>query len=175
MAHLSIMKPTRRLAAALAGALSATLLLTDAASAQGHLELRFASFDPVVAAPEVPAALASTSRQRLFIVQFDGTPTQRGRDLIDAAGGEIVSYLPQDAYVVRVAADAAAAIEADAGVRWVGPYHPAYRLDPAIVGAGDLSPTRCRSQRGWPRCASRAMRHAALPPDGEITRQRADY
>ena len=138
MAHLSIMKPTRRLAAALAGALSSTLLLTDAASAQGHLELRFASFDPVVAAPEVPAALASTSRQRLFIVQFDGTPTQRGRDLIDAAGGEIVSYLPQDAYVVRVAADAAAAIEADAGVRWVGPYHPAYRLDPAIVGAGAL-------------------------------------
>ncbi|MGC6487645.1 MAG: hypothetical protein ACON4Z_08375, partial [Planctomycetota bacterium] len=140
------MTATTPRAAALAGALSLSLALSGAASAQnpaGLLKLRFAAFDPVVTQPELPAGLESTDAQRLVIVQFDGLPTQRGRDLIAAAGGEVVSYLPENAYVVRVGRDAAAAIGADAGVRWVGAYHPAYRLDPALVAGGalqDLTP-----------------------------------
>ena len=135
------MTATLSRAAALAGALSISLALAGAAAAQGPaglLQLRFASFDPVLSEPEVPAGLASTSAQRLSIVQFDGTPTQRGRDLLAAAGGQIVSYLPQDAYVVRVAEAGAAAIAADPSVRWVGAYHPAYRLAPELVAGGAL-------------------------------------
>ena len=102
------------------------------------LLLRFSSFDPTASAPEIPSGLRSGADQRLLIVQFAGTPTQRGRDLIAAAGGEIVSYLPQDAYVVRIDRANAGLLRADREVRWVGSYHPAYRLDPALLSGGAL-------------------------------------
>src|SRR5210317_862431 len=66
--HRSPMTATLSRAAALAGALSISLALAGAAAAQGPaglLQLRFASFDPVLSVPEVPAGLASTSAQRL--------------------------------------------------------------------------------------------------------------
>jgi len=99
------------------------------------LLLRYASFDPTVSEPSVPEGLRSTPAQRLWIVQFDGTPTQQDRDQISAAGGEIVSYLPHDAYVVRIDPANALQLRAGASVRWVGAYHPAYRLDPTLMRA----------------------------------------
>ena len=48
----------------------------------------------------------------------------------------MLGYLPDDAYVVRMAAgDANRARDVD-GVRWVGSYHPAYRLEPELRAAG---------------------------------------
>ena len=100
--------------------------------------LRYGSFDPTVTQPEVPLALRSTPAQRLQVVQFVGTPTQAGRDMIAALGGEIVSYLPQDSYVVRIERSGAAGLRRAPSVRWVGAYHPAYRLDPALIDGGAL-------------------------------------
>ncbi|MEC7726680.1 MAG: S8 family serine peptidase, partial [Planctomycetota bacterium] len=100
--------------------------------------LRYGSFDPTITQPEVPLLLRSTSSQRLQVVQFVGAPTQAGRDMIAALGGEIVSYLPQDSYVVRIGRSGAAGLRRAPSVRWVGAYHPAYRLDPALIDGGAL-------------------------------------
>ncbi|MCB9883891.1 MAG: S8 family serine peptidase [Planctomycetes bacterium] len=91
----------------------------------------------------MPEQLRSSEDQRLWIVQFRGTPTQEGRDAIGSCGGEVHGYLPSNAYVVRMGAGTAAAVGVLPQVRWVGAYHPAYRIDPALQSAleqGQLPP-----------------------------------
>ncbi len=102
-------------------------------SAQIHL--RYATFDPQRAEPAVPEFLRSGPGHRLWIVQFPGTPTQQDRDAVAATGAQIHGWLPHNAYVVRMSAATGAAVRALGNVRWVGAYHPAYRLDPALAAA----------------------------------------
>jgi serine protease AprX len=99
------------------------------------LRLRFATFDPRQGEPALPAALRSGAHERLWIVQFEGTPTQAGRDAIRELGGEVHGYLPDNAYVVRMTAAARHDVANAPGVRWVGAYHPAYRIDPSLQAA----------------------------------------
>ncbi len=109
------------------------------------IRLRYASFDPIAGEPSVPEPLRNNADHRLWIVQFRGTPTQQGRDAIVESGGEVKGYLPDNAYVVRMSAAAAAAVGVLPQVRWVGSYHAAYRLDPALLAAlqdGDLQAAR---------------------------------
>ena len=104
--------------------------------ASSQLQLRYASFDPLASLPEIPEALQGTARDRMHVVQFRGVPTQAGRDAIAALGGEVIGYLPTNAYVVRVAEDRVEALGRVSDVRWVGDYHPAFRLDPELIGEG---------------------------------------
>jgi len=101
--------------------------------------LTYGSFDPVVEVPEVPAQLRSTKAQQLFIVQFAGLPTQDGRDAIEQLGAKIIKYLPHDAYVVRMNAGQRQAVESFGMIRWVGDYHPAYRLEEALRQPGTFT------------------------------------
>ena len=64
------------LACAVAASVSAQALAQDTVST---LRLRYASFDPISASPEVPAGLRSTAQQGLLIVQFSGTPEPRAK------------------------------------------------------------------------------------------------
>ena len=103
------------------------------------LMLTHGAFDPMVNVPEVVAQLRSTEAQQLFLVQFEGVPTEAGRNAIAALGGTVIKYMPHDAYVVRMSASQQPAINALPMVRWVGSYHPAYRIEPALLKQGDLS------------------------------------
>ncbi|MEC8652237.1 MAG: hypothetical protein VXY92_06715, partial [Planctomycetota bacterium] len=124
------------LACAVAVSLSAQA--PQSSAARGTINLRFATFDPTASTPEIPASLRATQQQRLRIVQFHGTPSQAGRDAITAAGGQVLSYMPHDAYVVRMTAAQAKQVAASELVRWVGAYHPAYRLEAALLEGGAL-------------------------------------
>ncbi|MEC8251782.1 MAG: S8 family serine peptidase [Planctomycetota bacterium] len=130
------------------GALTALALGASFVSAQqdpAFIRLRFASFDPLASLPAIPAALQSFGEEQLFIVQFDGVPTQRGRDALAAANAAVHGYLPDDAYVVRMAPERRRAVAQIPSVRWVGPYHAAFRIDPELIqslAAGDLGPRR---------------------------------
>ena len=122
------------LGALTAFAFSASCL--SAVSAQqdpAHLRLRYATFDPLDATPAIPAPLQSADSERLFIVQFDGVPTQAGRAALRGVDAHIQGYLPDNAYVVRMAPERRREVEAVADVRWVGPYHAAYRVDPELI------------------------------------------
>ena len=97
------------------------------------LRLKAGTFDPQTESVLDPLL---TGRSALWIVQFDGKPTEAWRDDVHAAGGSIVSYLPDYAYVVRaVEDDIIEAITAMPSVRFVGPYHPGYRLQPKLATA----------------------------------------
>ncbi|MGC6487666.1 MAG: hypothetical protein ACON4Z_08480, partial [Planctomycetota bacterium] len=130
------------LACAVAASLAAQSASSPAADDRGVLRLRYASFDPQLSAPSVPASLRSGATATLRIVQFHGTPTQAGRDAVAAVGGQVLSYLPRDAYVARVGADAARRLAEHPLVRWVGDYHPAYRLEAALLEGDALTSTR---------------------------------
>jgi serine protease AprX len=122
---------------ACAVAVSVSAQQVENAKEAGRIQIRYSSFDPLSASPEVPAALTSTAQQQLRIVQFRGTPTDAGRSAITAAGGKIIGYLPSNAYVVRMTVAQADVVRAADVVRWVGAYHPAYRMDPALI-AGNV-------------------------------------
>ena len=128
------MQQATSVGALLAFAASVTLSAPIQAQEPTQLQLRYGAFDPLAGEPEVPAELRSAGAERLFIVQFTGTPTAAGRAAVTAANAEIHGYLPDDAYVVRMAPAAADAVRAVPSVRWVGRYHAAYRVDPALLG-----------------------------------------
>lgn len=132
-------------AIAATAAAQSPILASAPSSASSQIELRYASFDPAVALPEIPEILQSGARDTMRIVQFTGVPTQADRDTIEALRGEVIGYLPSNAYVVRMAADNLQVLETVASVRWVGDYHPAFRLDPALQGEEVLlHPDRAR-------------------------------
>lgn len=130
-----------------AAALSlATVLAAGPADAQSPIRLRYATFDPVFGEPAVPEPLQNGAGDRLWIVQLAALPDEASRSALRAAGAELHGYLPDHAYVVRADADVAQRLAAQHEVRWVGPYHAAYRLEPelaAAVLAGHPAAIRC--------------------------------
>lgn len=106
-------------------------------------------FDPMrEGAPELPANMTARALREgetgSFIVQLAGPVRDGQREEIAAAGATIFTYVPNYAFVVRMPAESKAALEALPFVRWVGAYHPAYRVSAAremneITGVRTLS------------------------------------
>lgn len=109
------------------------------------LRLDYAHFDPRVEVPEPFPTLRADQDVQLWIVQFDGAPTEAGRQALRDAGAEVFGYLPDTAHVVRMDAATATAVTSVAGIRWVGAYEPAYRLEPLLrveLREGELDTSR---------------------------------
>ena len=118
-----------------AAALVSTTLAVAQSPSRSSLHLKFATFDPAQGEVEVPEALRADGATGLWVVQFGRAPTDALREAVRRAGGEVLRYLPENAYVVRMDAAEAAAVRAQDPVRYVGAYHPAYRLDPELRDA----------------------------------------
>ncbi|MBM4128274.1 MAG: hypothetical protein FJ247_13220 [Nitrospira sp.] len=97
-----------------------------------QIHLRFATFDPLAGQPKVPEELAARPTGRLWIVQARGQVDQPFREALSRAGATPLRYVPDDAYVVALAPDAVETVRRLRVVRWVGPCHPAYRIDPGV-------------------------------------------
>ncbi|HEX3763330.1 MAG TPA: S8 family serine peptidase [Kofleriaceae bacterium] len=78
-------------------------------------------------------------RDGLYLVQLVGPVRDEWLADLAAEGLELVSYLPENAYVVRARGPATAAIALLTGrhdyVQYVGDFHPAYRLSPSLHAA----------------------------------------
>ena len=135
--------------AVLASVLLASVSAQIASTAEGstasqqvdgaQIRLVYGSFDPTQGEPSIPDVLRATNQQGLWIVQMKATPTESDRVALRAAGGEIIGYLPDNAYLVRMARDQAATATGIQSVRWVGSYHVAYRLEPTLMQARVLA------------------------------------
>ncbi len=123
----------------------ALLLLSQALSA-AVIDLEGYRFDPLVAEPELPddlmASPAMPGDSTLGLVQFDGPVTLHRRAALEAAGLVIVGYVPEFTYLVYGPAPLAEAIRGLEGIRWVGPFHPAFRLSPSIGMTPYVDPER---------------------------------
>ncbi len=140
-------------------------------AASYEILLGFETFDPALdAQPAVPAALAAGVDTNVYIVQFWTQPLDEYRAQIEALGGTVEHYLAHHSHVVTLAPAVRDQVAALPYVRWVGAYHPAYRLDAQILadvlaGGADVEPQRYSivvQQRGPGQQQAVAARIAAL-------------
>ena len=69
------------------------------------------------------------------IVQSVGPASAAFRSLLGRAGAQIVAYIPNNAYLVRLPAGGAGGLAAQPGVQAVLPYEPYYKIQLALLGA----------------------------------------
>ena len=104
-----------------------------------QIRLLRAAFDPLREEPSFPAgvrvAAAEPGTWRYALVQFRGPVRPEWTEAAVAAGAELLDYVPDYAFIARLQPGAAEAVAALEGVRWLGPYHPIYRLSPALDAA----------------------------------------
>jgi hypothetical protein len=112
---------------------------TDPAAGKS-LHLRFAAFDPLKDPPAVPPELAGDA-DGLWVAQAKGTVDAAFRAALVRHGATVHDYLPDDAFLVALPAAAVGAVRDLPGVRWVGPYHPAYKLDPNLTPEAFVEPS----------------------------------
>ena len=96
-------------------------------------------FDPLVEMPAVPPALARSGlsgQPDLHLLQFAGPVRSEWLARLSAAGVGIVQYHAQHGLAVWASADQLQPLAAEAFVRWVGAYQPAYRLSGEVRQAG---------------------------------------
>src|SRR5690606_38275457 len=93
--------------------------------------LRSARFDPLREHPAVAAELRSPGMSGLRLIQFHAPPTPGIQRALRAVAGEgaILRFVPECTVIARIDARDEAAVRALACVRWVGPFHTAYKLD----------------------------------------------
>jgi len=83
----------------------------------------------------IPAHLRATGDAGAYIVQARGPVTAAFRAALAQAGAEIVSYIPNDAYLVRVGAGGAGGLAANPLTQSVIPYEPYYKIQSSLLNA----------------------------------------
>ncbi len=106
------------------------------------ISLRFngLSFDPVIGTPLFTPELRSGPGEELFLVQFTGPILPAWTDSLRTAPAETVWYLPDYAFLVRADPAMADDLRQLPGVRWVGAYHPGYRIGTGLTDQAALLP-----------------------------------
>lgn len=102
------------------------------------IRLQYATFDPLERQPQVeqslrmpPMAAGDTSR---FLLQFQGPVRVQWLNAVRSLGVVLESYVPDYTYIARMTLAQAAALPTRFPfVRWVGPFHPAYKIDPVVL------------------------------------------
>ncbi|GIK36847.1 MAG: hypothetical protein BroJett011_06800 [Chloroflexota bacterium] len=96
--------------------------------------------------PAAPNRLRQTPAQaeEMWLVQFIGPVREEWLNTLTEKGQlEIVGYLPNNAYIVwgKAAHETLEEIaRANTFIQWLGPYHPAYRLEPSLQQAAATQP-----------------------------------
>ena len=98
-----------------------------------ELGLRYNHFDPLIETPSVYPKLKAGSDTHLFIVQFITQPLEQFKEKITALGGTVHQYIAQFSYLVEMNEDVKIQVEALPYIRWIGPYHTAYKLEEFIL------------------------------------------
>src|SRR6266404_726402 len=81
----------------------------------------------------IPAHLRAQGDPGSYIVQSRAPLDDAFRALLQAAGASIISYIPNNAYLVRASAAAAQQLEALPQTQTVLPFEPYYKLKPSLL------------------------------------------
>jgi subtilisin-like proprotein convertase family protein len=95
--------------------------------------LENALLDTTRPAPEIPDHLRARGDPGSYLVQARGPIDNAYRSLLQAAGAAVVSYIPNNAYLVRASAAVAQQLSADPRTQAVLPYEPYYKLKPSLL------------------------------------------
>lgn len=76
----------------------------------------------------IPQHLRAAAEPGSYIIQARGPVDDAFRAALTAAGGTIISYIPNNAYLVRLSADGASQLSVGSLAQAVSPYEPVYKL-----------------------------------------------
>jgi len=125
--------------------------------------LRNALIDTAIPEPvPIPKELKAEGAPGAFLVQARGPITPAFRKSVESAGGRVVAYIPNNAYLARLSPAQAEALRARPGVRAVLPYEPYYKLSPKLIR------TALRPER---KPAELQVRVTVYPGAGEAARK----
>ncbi len=93
------------------------------------IRLRYKTFDPLLGEPKVPLSLQAKENSRLFLVQYETQVLPEYKRTLREMGADVLQLFPWQANLVRIDVTVATQIRGLNFVRWIGPYHPAYRID----------------------------------------------
>ncbi|MCB0036184.1 MAG: hypothetical protein KDE51_19270, partial [Anaerolineales bacterium] len=98
-------------------------------------------------AQDLSLASYAAGQRGYYIVQFDGPVRQEWKDAVAAAGGELLGYIPDYAFKVRMNPAEASSVENLSSVAWVGVYQPAFKLS-ADLKLDGINLYTVRAERG---------------------------
>ncbi len=81
----------------------------------------------------IPPHLRAQQPPGTYVVQSKGSISAAFREMIEARGGKIISYIPNNAYLVRVTGEAARELQGWPGTQMVLPWEPYYKIDPQLL------------------------------------------
>ncbi|MBU6399876.1 MAG: S8 family serine peptidase, partial [Verrucomicrobia bacterium] len=96
--------------------------------------LRNAWIDTRAGPLTIPNSLRAHREPGSYIVQARGLLDDRFRTQLQQAGATVVSYIPNNAYLVQLSADSAKALAAAPQIQAVLPFEPYYKLDTRLLG-----------------------------------------
>lgn len=96
------------------------------------LRLAVQDLDPLKEAFDLPDGLRAQRADGLYIVQSSRPTTAAWCERIARLGGQLLAYLPENAYIAHLPPATRLAIVDLDTVRWVGPYHPGLRVETAL-------------------------------------------
>lgn len=109
-----------------------------------EIGLAVGNFDPlertVVVAPDLRA---SSEDRGLWLVQWQQTPGATELAEARATGATLLDYFAENAYLVR---GERSRLQGMSGVRWIGAFHPGFKLDPALGTAKISDPERVQER-----------------------------
>jgi hypothetical protein len=82
---------------------------------------------------DIPQNLRASQRHGSYIVQADGPPDDGFRAVLQQAGASIVSYVPNNAYLVRLADASAETLRTSPKVAALVAYEPYFKLESALL------------------------------------------
>ncbi|MCU0607844.1 MAG: S8 family serine peptidase [Candidatus Edwardsbacteria bacterium] len=119
--------------------ISRSTMMVDPASGPGRIS--FANgyeIDPKLGDPDLPAGLKydppKDGEHTYYIVQFRGPIRDGWRQGLEAEGAQVMFYLPDYAFVVRMNEAIRARLSMTKGeIGWTGLFHPAYKISDRIA------------------------------------------
>ncbi|ADI74134.1 peptidase S8 and S53 subtilisin kexin sedolisin [Methanohalobium evestigatum Z-7303] len=79
------------------------------------------------------------STQKYYIVQFDGIIKQKWKQQLENKVVNIINYIPNNAYLVKMDGSTKSGIEQMENVQWVGVFKPAYKISDQISNSEKAS------------------------------------
>ena len=105
------------------------------------------SFDPLEKEPAIPEQLrVHDNAGGRIIVQFKQSLTGDQRAELKKLGLSLNRYLPEFSYIEKLSPSALERLKRLPYVRWVGPFQPAYKIDPQIGKHQFVTPERKKSK-----------------------------
>ncbi|UCD84576.1 MAG: S8 family serine peptidase [Deltaproteobacteria bacterium] len=101
------------------------------------IRLRTVQFDPQKGKPALPKGLqvveSEIKKKGFYILQFKAPVRNGWKEKLKILKVKYFSYIPENAYIVKMTPEEKLKVEKLPEVRWVGIYQPAYKIQPEIL------------------------------------------